>query len=112
MDENKKKQIKYDYKNKPAVGAVYAIECSGNQHRFVKSTVDIEGVKNRFRFATMTKTCPDPALYKECNQYGPESFSLVILEELKMKEGQTARAFADDIKQLHELWLEKLYKGE
>lgn len=107
MNTDKKRQLKYDYKNKPAIGAVYAIECSGNQRRIIKSTVDIGGIKIRFQFAMATKTCPDPMLHNEWLQYGSESFSLIILEERKMKEEQTSREFADDMKQLYELWLKK-----
>ena len=112
MDAEKKKQLKNDYKSKLAVGAVYAIECSGNQRRCIKSTADIGGIRNRFNFALATKSCPEPALQSEWVEYGSEAFSLIILEELKMKEGQTAKEFAEDIKLLHELWLDKLTPGE
>lgn len=112
MDPAKKKQLKDAYKSKPAVGGVYCIACSGNQRRYIKSTVDIEGIQHRFNFALSMKTCPDPALYAEWNAYGTESFSLEILEELKIKEGQTAKEFANDVALLRELWLEKTEGGE
>lgn len=107
MNADRKKQLKSDYKSKPATGAVYAILCSGNQRRIVKSTVDVGGIQSRFRFAMATKSCPDPMLNNEWLQYGSDAFSLVILEELTMKEDQTAAEFAEDMKQLYELWLEK-----
>ena len=107
MNEQKRIQIRDDYKSKPNVGAVYAIDCSGNQRRLLKWTVDIEGLKNRFKFALATKGSPDPALNTEWKQYGSESFSLVVLEEMEMKKDQTAREFREDMKQLYELWLEK-----
>lgn len=112
MNEEKKRQIRNEYKSKPAVGAIYALECSGNKRRCIKSTVDIEGLKNRFQFALSIKGCPDPVMTAEWKEYGSESFSLVVLEELKMKEDQTAREFRDDMKQLYELWLEKLKEEE
>lgn len=107
MDSEKKKQLIKEYKSKLAVGAVYCIECSGNQRRYIKSTVDIGGIRNRFGFAIQTKSCPDPALYSEWSKYGSESFSLVILEELEQKEDQSSKEFANDIKLLLELWLEE-----
>ena len=107
MQTDRKKQLKNDYKDRHAVGAVYAITCSGNHRRCIKSTVDIGGIKSRFQFAMAIKSCPDPALSSEFAQYGAESFSLSVLEELEMKEGQTAREFAEDMKQLLALWLEK-----
>ena len=107
MQTDRKRQLKNAYKSKPAVGAVYAITCSGNQRRIIKSTVDVAGIQSRFRFAMAIKSCPDPALNAEYAQYGAESFTLSILEELTIREGQTAREFAEDMQQLCELWLEK-----
>lgn len=108
MDADKRKRIKDDYKSKVAVGAVYAIECGGTRRRIIKSTTNIDGIKNRFQFALKTKSCPDPALRDEWLKFGSDAFSLVVLEELRMKEDQSAGEFADDIKLLYELWLEKL----
>lgn len=112
MNADKRKQLINDYKTKPSVGAVYAIDCSGNHRRIVKSTVDIGGIQSRFQFAMSIKGCPDPMLNNEWIQYGSESFSLVILEELKMKKDQSPREFADDMKQLYKLWLEKSDESE
>ena len=104
MDADRKRQLKIICKERTATGAIYAVECSGNGRRFIKATVDIAGIQNRFAFAAATKNCPDPALSNEWRQYGPDAFSLVILEELKRKKDQTDREFAEDIKQLYELW--------
>lgn len=104
MDTDTRRQLKNEYKAKPNVGAVYAIECSGNGRRIVKSTVDIGGIRSRFRFAMEIKGCPDPMLNNEWLQYGSKSFSLLVLEELKKKEDQTPAEFAQDMKQLYELW--------
>lgn len=112
MDPEKKKQLKKDYKSKLAVGAVYCVECSGDQSRIIKSTVDIGGIKSRFEFACKTESCPDPAIYNEWSKYGSKSFSLTVLEELEQKESQTGREFAEDIKLLQEMWLEKAMSGK
>lgn len=108
MNEEQKKKIKDDYRNQAAVGAVYALCCSGNHQRWLKSTVDIKGIRNRFAFAVASNGCPDPSARREWTQYGTGSFSLEILEELKQKEEQSAKEFADDIAVLLELWTEKL----
>lgn len=107
MDAEKRKQLRNDYKRKPAVGAVYAISCSGNHSRKIYSTVDIGGLQNRFAFSQAIKGCPDPTLRREWEAYGFDSFSLEVLEELRMKEDQTPKAFAEEVKLLQALWEEK-----
>lgn len=107
MNSDRKKQLRNEYKSKPAVGAVYAIDCSGNGRRLMKSTVDIGGIKSRYNFAISTKGSPDPSLNNEWLKYGSESFSLTVLEEMTMREGQSPKEFADDMNALYELWLEK-----
>lgn len=111
VDTSEKKRLKNDYKKKPAVGAVYCIECGGNKRRYIKSTMDIGGIKNRFSFAMAIGSCPDPALRREWSEYGNKSLSLTVLEELEMGEDQTDGEFAKDIELLLELWREKSAPG-
>ena len=40
-------------------------------------------------------------------QYGPDSFVLEILEEIKMENEESPRAFRDRLKKLEEQWKEK-----
>ena len=106
MNEDRKKQLARDYKKKCAVGAVYQITCGGSGRKIVKSTVDMDAIQSRFQFALATKSCPDPALRAEWLEYGAESFSLSVLEEIKKKEDQSSAEFAEDVKALREMWLE------
>ena len=112
MDTDIRRRLKDEYKHKLNIGAVYVLECSGNHRRWIRSTTDIQGIRNRFQFAASMKVCPDPATHSECDQYGCDSISLAVLEELQMKEGQTAGEFSDDIELLRELWMQKLLSDE
>lgn len=112
MDTDIRRRLKDEYKHKLNIGAVYVLECSGNHSRWIRSTTDIQGIRNRFQFAASMKVCPDPATRSECDQYGCDSISLAVLEELQMKEGQTAGEFSDDIELLRELWTQKLLSDE
>ena len=107
MDSQKRKELANAYKNREVIGGIYCVECSGNKRRWLKSTRDMQGSKNRFMQAVKLKTCPEPSMMREFGQFGIESFSFTSLEELKKKETQTSEEFAADIKALYELWLEK-----
>lgn len=112
MDAEKRKQLRNEYKSSLATGGIYALECSGNHHRCIKSTVNLAGIRNRYQFSIATKGCPDPAFRDEWTRYGIESFSFTVLEELKQKEDKTNREFADEIRLLLELWTEKEKPGK
>lgn len=111
MEKLSKRELKENYKNRTVIGGVYCIKCNANGHMWIKSTTDLMGQKNKFEFSISAHSCLEPQMYKEWNQYGADSFSFVILEEIKKGETQTEREFADDIDILLEMWTEKTQEG-
>lgn len=107
MEKLSKKEIKEQYKNRKVTGGIYCIKCNGNGRIWVKSTKDIAGQKNRFEFFVSTNFCPEPGMNPEWSQYGANSFSFAVLEEIEKGETQTDREFAEDIKLLYDMWMEK-----
>ncbi len=108
MDHLTKRELKENYKNRKVTGGIYCITCVGNHRRWMKSTRNIEGERNRYHFFLSTNSCPEPGMLKEWNQYGAESFSFTVLEEIEKGETQTDREFAEDIAVLLQMWTEKL----
>lgn len=112
MDKEKRRELISSYKNRAVIGGIYCIKCSGNQRIWIRSTTDMEGSRNRVMFSLKMKNAPEPAMLRECNEYGWESFSFVVLEELKKSEAQTEKEFASDVNALLEIWLEKYEHSE
>lgn len=106
-----RKELKNAYKNRLAVGGVFCIRCSGSGRVWIKSTKDMQGQINKFRFAVANNACPEPGMRDDWIRYGIDSFSFHIMEELEKKETQTDAEFAADIATLHELWIEKQQSG-
>lgn len=112
MNADRKKQLKDAYKAKPVVGGIYCIRCSGNGRAYIQPSVDIEGLQNRYRFAIDMGTSPDPSLRGEWEKYGSSSFSFTVLDRLEKKADQSQAEFADDVRALYEIWLEREKAGE
>ena len=112
MDATKRKELKNAYKSKPVIGGVCCTRCSGNGRIWLQATRDVESLRNRFAFAKTTRCCPDPSMRADWEKYGIDAFSFEVLEELKKREEQTPREFADDLNLLYEIWLEKSQQGE
>ncbi|MBE6035341.1 GIY-YIG nuclease family protein [Aminipila sp.] len=106
MDKLLKKKLMEQYKNRTVIGGVYCIKCNDNGHTWIKATKEISGEKNKFNFSVSTNSCPEPSMRTAWNQYGGNSFSFIVLEELKKGETQTDEEFAADVAALLEIWLE------
>jgi len=108
---DRRKELKNLYKSRAMIGGVYRISCSGNGRVWIKFTKNLQEQQNRFRFFISGNYCPEPGMRAEWKQYGAESFSLTVLEELKKGETQTEAEFARDIETLHEIWMQKQEEG-
>lgn len=107
MEKLTKKELKEKYKNRVLIGGVYRITCSGNKKHWLRTTVDMQGAKNRFSFSVETNSCPEVCMLPAWNEFGSDSFAFEQLEFLKKKETQTECQFLEDVTALLEIWSEQ-----
>lgn len=108
MDKDRKKEILAAYKEMKTIGGICAVRNTVTGKILVISAPDVKGYRNRFAFSQQTDTPVHVKLTDDWRKHGSDAFVLDILETIEKKETQTDREFADDIKVLRELWLEKL----
>jgi group I intron endonuclease len=100
-----KKDLKREYKLKPPPMGVFQIRNLTNDKVFVGSTLNLEGIFNRYEFQLKMGGHPSKALQKDWNELGAENFAFEILEELEPRENLDDKA---ELTFLEDLWLEKL----
>ena len=107
-DNNRKKELQAQFKEREIIGGVYTIKNSLNCKILFMTTTDMQSSKNRFDFSKKTGSCVDMKLQDDWNKQCGEQFILEILEELKKGYSQTMEEFKADIEVLKDIWLEKL----
>ena len=108
MEKSRKKELVETYKSRKIIGGVYAIVCTDSGEKWLCSTHNLAGHQNRFEFSQATNACPESVMRSAWQQYGAAAFQFTILQALEKKEEQSDREFREEIKLLHEIWMEKL----
>lgn len=100
-----RKDLIREYKETPRPMGVFQIRNLKNDKVFVGSSLNLDGIFNRHRFALNAGSHQSKELQKDWNELGAENFAFEILEELEPRE------HLDDKKELtflEDLWLENL----
>ncbi len=84
-----------------------AYNASKDGSYWIRTSLDIRVSKNRFAFSKSTDSCPEICMLKTWKQYGADSFSFEIVEEIEKKETQTQRQFQMILNTLLEMWNEE-----
>lgn len=105
---DRKKQLKTQYKERKIIGGVYRITNQKNGRFYLNKTADLQGSHNWFSGCCTTGICTHPRLAKEWNEYGKDSFAFEVLETWEKDAAQTDLEFENDLKELLEIWNEKL----
>jgi hypothetical protein len=112
LNSEARRQARAAYKERVPLGGVYAITNTVTGERLVEATQSLAASRNRFEFAQTTGSAVSLRLQKDWDTYGSDSFVFEVLEELRRGKTQTSQEFADDLKLLKEMWLEKSQRAE
>jgi hypothetical protein len=112
MKSEARRRMLAAYKERVALGGVYAITNAATGKKLVEATQSLAGSRNRFEFSQATGSAVSLRLQRDWDTYGPESFTFEVLEELERGETQTPQEFLTDLKMLKEMWLEKGHPAE
>ena len=100
-----KKEAKQNYKLNPQPMGVFQIRNLTNEKVFVGSSLNLDGILNRHKFALIAGSHQNKALQADWNEFGAENFAFEILEELEPRENLDNKR---ELNFLEDLWLEKL----
>jgi len=107
-NNNRKKELLSQYKEREIVGGVYIIRNTLKNKVLLDAAIDLQGSKNRFEFSRKTGSCVYMKLQNDWAEQEKDQFAFEVLEELKKGETQTDKEFENDIGVLKEMWREKL----
>lgn len=108
MDNNSRKDLISQYKEREMTGGVYQIKNTTSGRLYLDATTDIASIRNRFEFSVKTGSCVYMKLQKDWAEHGAGSFTFETLEELKKTDTQTSASFKADVELLKSMWLEKM----
>jgi hypothetical protein len=103
-----RKELLRAFKAEREVGGVYAIRNAATGRILIQSTMTISKAKSLLDFAKITGSCVHPLLAEEWKACGPDAFTLEILETLDRKDEEAQKEFAEEVRALGELWLERV----
>jgi hypothetical protein len=109
MDKETRNKIRREYKQSIQPMGVYQFKNTANNKILIGSSRNLGKAENGLRFQLeMGSYLANRELQKEWNEYVSDRFVFEILDELEPVEGKTPQEYAAEIKELEELWLEKL----
>jgi len=109
---DRKKELKAQYKEmKPPMG-IFIIRSKVNKKCHIETTQNLRGSLNRTKFQLGASSHPIRELQKEWNDFGPESFTIEVLENLEYDKDESKTDYSEDLALLQMMWEEKLLKQE
>lgn len=110
MDKARKKELAEQYKlTKPRMG-IFIIRSKVNNKCYLQTTQDLRGVMNGAKVRLQAGFHPNRELQREWNEFGPENFTIEVLENLEYDKDESKTDYTEDLALLKMMWEEKLAK--
>ncbi len=103
-----KKELKKQYKATSPKMGIFQIKNLVNGKIFIGWGMNAQGKINSHKFQLEQGSHPNSELQKDFKQYGSEKFSFGVIDYLDPKKDDMDYDYAQDLKLLEEMWLEKL----
>lgn len=109
MDKNRKKELTEQYKRtKPQMG-IFIIRSKTTNKCYLQTTQNLRGVMNGAEVRLNAGMHPNRELQKEWREFGPDNFTIEILENLEYGEDETKTDYTEELDVLQMIWEERLY---
>ncbi len=106
MDRGRKRELKEQYKQMKLPMGIFIIRSRSHNKCFIQTTQDLKGSMNGTLARLHAGIHPNRELQKEWKAYGPDDFTIDVLEELEYDEDKTD--YSDDLALLQLIWEERL----
>ncbi len=100
----KRKSLQRAYKEADEVGCVSLYENHENGRYLITGEPNRRGAESRFQFAKATGSCAHMLLAEDWKVYGPDAFTLTVLDTLKKDPEQTLKEFREELAALADMY--------
>jgi hypothetical protein len=110
VDNQRRKELLAEYKQRPPEAGVYRIVNTRTGKMLLGSARNLASVQGKLDFARNTNTpgALDHRLGADARAYGMDTFAFEVLEVLDIGPEQTSTQIGEDLQALETLWRERL----
>ena len=104
---NRKKELKEQYKSTHTPMGIFQIRNLANNKLFIGAALNLSGILTSNKLQLNAGSHPNKQLQAEWNEYGSENFAFEVVDELAVTQGAD-HDYRTDLACLEDLWMEKL----
>lgn len=111
-DAARRRELRDEHRQRQPVAAVYSLRVADGEP-IVRSTTDLDALRNRLAFARSTGTTSalDLRLRRDIERLGLDALEMEVLDTLDADPAGTPESLTADLAALETLWRERLATG-